>query len=147
MEEKKEPQELEAKQALVIDNDENTAQQTCELLKEAGYQVTYYSDGVKALKLIENKPRRWIPELILVDMILPKMSGFEVVKKFMERYEGKRVVVIMTSKYNYPEDIMEAKNFGAAGLLKKPVKLDDINQLMAEYAERKFNRQSAPAGF
>ncbi|OGZ19159.1 MAG: hypothetical protein A2Z68_01040 [Candidatus Nealsonbacteria bacterium RBG_13_38_11] len=96
--------------------DEFTLQKTLgEVLRKEGYLVVSALDGEIGLRMAKEKK----PDLILLDLILPKMNGFEVLKKIKEDEEIKDVPIIVLTNLESMEDIQKALELGAATYLVK----------------------------
>ncbi len=96
--------------------DESALQKTVgEILKQEGYEVIPALDGEVGLKLAQRKT----PDLILLDLVLPKIHGFEVLKKLKENSETKNIPVIILTNLEGIEDIDKAIELGAQSYLVK----------------------------
>ncbi len=96
--------------------DEYTLQKTFgEILKPEGYEVIPALDGEIGLRLAKNKK----PDLILLDLILPKVNGFEVLKKLKEDEATKDIPVIVLTNLEGIRDIDKAIELGATTYLVK----------------------------
>jgi len=86
-------------------------------LKLEGFNTVTAEDGIDALRVIKNE----LPDLILLDMLLPKMDGFEVLKSIKKSKDAKikTIPVIIVTNLSSDEDIYEAKKLGAAEYLIK----------------------------
>ncbi len=84
-------------------------------LQKAGYEVEVARDGQEGLE----KMKKNMPDLILLDIVMPKMDGFEVLEKMTEdeRVNGTPVVIISNS--GQPVELNRAKELGARGWLIK----------------------------
>ena len=96
--------------------DESALQKTLsDYLKKEGYEVISALDGESGLRLAQTQK----PDLILLDLILPKMDGFEVLRKLMENPETKEIPVIILTNLERMEDIGRALELGAKTYLVK----------------------------
>lgn len=96
--------------------DEYTLQKTFgEILKPEGYEMIPALDGEIGLRLAKNKK----PDLILLDLILPKVNGFEVLKKLKEDEATKDIPVIVLTNLEGIGDIDKAIELGATTYLVK----------------------------
>ena len=96
--------------------DESALQKTLgDYLKKEGYEVVSALDGESGLRLAQSQK----PDLILLDLILPKMDGFEVLKKLMKNPETKEIPVIILTNLERMEDIGRALELGAKTYLVK----------------------------
>jgi two-component system, OmpR family, alkaline phosphatase synthesis response regulator PhoP len=96
-------------------------QPNCELLEaylaEVNCEIEVAVDGQDTLKKVES----FRPDLILLDVMMPKLSGFEVCKKIKEDPETRRIMVLMVTALNELGDIERAVKAGTDDFLSKPV--------------------------
>jgi len=96
--------------------DEPVLQKTFgEILKQEGYEVISALDGEIGLRLAKEKK----PELILLDLILPKIHGFDVLKKLKEDKETQEIPVIVLTNLEGIGDVDKALELGATTYLVK----------------------------
>ncbi|MCD6450991.1 MAG: response regulator [Acidobacteria bacterium] len=102
---------------LVVDDDENLLRLISYNLEKAGYSVATCSDGEKALEEF----LRFEPDLVILDVLMPKLDGFKVCEKIRKYPAKKHIPIIIASaiyrRVNYQE---EAKKIGADYYLVKP---------------------------
>ena len=99
---------------ILIVEDEKPLSKALELkLEKEGFDVKVAGDGEQAIQL----RGEYNPDLILLDMVMPKIDGFEVLEKLQE--EGNTSPIIILSNLGQGEDINRAKNLGAADYLVK----------------------------
>ena len=79
------------------------------VLEKEGYQVLEAENGLTAWDLVKKKK----PDLVLLDLILPELSGYEVLKKIRTNEETKEIPVIIFSVLGAGEDIQKALDLGA----------------------------------
>ncbi len=103
------------KKILIIE-DESALQKTLgEVLSQQGYEVLSALNGELGLKLAQSKK----PDLILLDLVLPKIHGFDVLKKIKDNPETKEIPVIVLTNLETIEDIKKAIELGATTYLVK----------------------------
>jgi len=96
--------------------DESALQKTLgETLRENGYEVVSALDGESGVKLAKTKK----PNLILLDLILPKLPGFEVLKQLKKEEETKDIPVIVLTNLEEVKDVEKAMELGATSYLVK----------------------------
>jgi len=96
--------------------DESALQKTFgEILSKEGYEMISALDGETGLKLVKTKK----PDLILLDLVLPRLNGFEVLKKLKENRETKDIPVIVLTNLERIEDVDKAIELGATTYLVK----------------------------
>jgi CheY-like chemotaxis protein len=99
----------ETKDVLVVEDDAFLAQLLTNRLSRAGLTVTRAGDGEEALRILKNAK----PDLILLDIILPKKSGFEVMEEIQKDPLLKRVPIVIISNLGQEEDIRRGRQLGA----------------------------------
>lgn len=114
------------KQILVVDDEKNIRQLFQEELIDEGYRVAVASGGKEALEKIEKRT----PDLIIVDIRMPDMTGLELMEKVREKYKDLPMIVC-TALRALQDDyaIWEAQ---VSGFLAKPVDLDELKAKVVE---------------
>ena len=100
---------------LIIDEEFSHRTSICHFLEKLGIEVTEAENGYEGLKAIELER----PDLILVDLFMPKMSGVDFLLKFKEKYPD--LPVIIMSGAEAMDDIVEALRLGAWDFIVKPI--------------------------
>ena len=120
----------EKKRILVIEDEEHIADGLKLNLKLQGYDVKIASDGQKGIE----KWQAWHPNLIVLDIMLPVMDGYSVLKKI--RAEDEKLPVLILSAKGDAEDKIKGLRFGVDDYLSKPFDLDEfllrINRLLTK---------------
>jgi len=103
------------KSILLVEDDEFLAELYATKLNLEGFEVALASDGEKGLKLIKEKQ----PDLILLDIILPKMDGFEILKKIKTDKSLKDIPVILLTNLSQKDEVQKGLDLGATDYLIK----------------------------
>jgi CheY-like chemotaxis protein len=115
---------MESRKPRVLIADDNP--QGVELLEaylsERDYEVATAADGEATLQ----KVRAWKPDLILLDIMMPKISGFEVCKRLRADAALRDITVLMITALDQPSDIDRAVEAGANDFLTKPINKTDL---------------------
>ena len=113
------------KKILIIE-DESALQKTFgDVLGQEGYKIVPALDGESGARLAKTEK----PDLILLDLILPKMNGFEVLKKIKEDEETKDIPVIVLTNLEGMGDVEKALELGATTyLVKANYSLEEVIQ-------------------
>lgn len=119
---------------LVEDNPEDAAL-TIETLREGriSNRITLVEDGVRAMDFLHrNEPYLGAPrpDLILLDLQLPRKNGREVLMEVKEDRDLKRIPVVIMTTSSAEQDIFESYNLHANCYLTKPVELDDFIEVV-----------------
>jgi CheY-like chemotaxis protein len=97
------------------------------LLKLSGHQVEMAHDGLAALDLAQS----FRPEVILLDIGLPEMDGYEVVRRLRQRPDGKEPVIAAVTGYGRDEDRQRSMEAGFDHHLTKPLAPDVLTSFVA----------------
>lgn len=111
---------------LVVEDDPDLLALEESVLAEAGYRVAAAADGLEALERVE----REMPGLILLDMRMPRMDGWEFAQEFRARHGDACPIAVITAAENAR---LRAQEIHADGYLEKPFELDDVLALVARY--------------
>ena len=111
-----------AARVLVVDDDPAAVELLQEFLLAKGYEVLTAGDGAEALRTV--KAER--PHLLLLDIMMPKMDGLEVLRRLREI--DKEVSVIMITSVNEQEIARKAMELGAFDYIVKPLDLPYLEQ-------------------
>lgn len=115
-------------QILLVEDDPGDARLTTEALKKSSYrnQVTLAVDGEKALDLLFQRvadSSTPLPDLVLLDLNLPRVNGHDVLKEIKDHPRLKRIPVVILSSSSSEEDIQRAYNAHANCYVTKPIGL------------------------
>ena len=116
---------------LVVDDAKNILLVLRMSLEKAGYEVITAMDGITALE----KAQDLDPDLILLDILLPKMNGFLVFEALKDETTTAETPVIFISAKAEDEDLEKARELGAADFLIKPVKQEQLLETVEKYLE------------
>jgi CheY-like chemotaxis protein len=121
---------------LVVEDDPNIRECLIELLRVEGYPVEFAADGAEALEKLATITR---PTLVLLDLMMPRVDGWQVLKIMRENDHLAPVPVIITSA---TADLRGGLH-GANDIIKKPYDLDALLRLIAKYCG-KTDKPSTP---
>ena len=107
----------EAGSILVVDDNEMNRDMLSRRLERKGYRITVAEDGSRALELIGRQ--RF--DLILLDVMMPGLNGFEVLKFLRESHPATELPVIMATAKDQSQDVVEALKLGANDYVTKPL--------------------------
>jgi two-component system alkaline phosphatase synthesis response regulator PhoP len=107
---------------LIVDDNPQGVELLEAYLEPLGAEVKSAGDGEVALKLVKD----WRPDLVLLDIMMPKMSGFEVCKRLRANPATKDVAVLMVTALDQPSDIERAVEAGTDDFLTKPVNKTEL---------------------
>jgi len=109
---------------LVIEDNLSILRNTAEFLKLEGYAVTIATNGKNGLKKIYEL----IPDIIICDLLMPEMGGFELLGIIGKHPKYNRIPVILFSAKTEKSDVKKGLGAGAVGYITKPFDLDELLQ-------------------
>lgn len=108
---------------LYIEDDQGLASIYTMRLKSEGFEVLHCADGDSALQ----QGREFRPDLIILDLMMPSLSGFDTLDLLRNTFETSTAKIIIMSALSQPEDIEKTKSMGADDfLIKSQVTIDDV---------------------
>ena len=119
----------EGKTILVVEDSSTTRKIISVTLKMKGYRIVEAVDGLEALSRLSEE----IPDLVLLDIILPKMNGYEILAIIKNKREFKNLPVIMLTSRDGFMSRMKGKIAGTAAYLTKPFNPDDLLQTIVKH--------------
>jgi PAS domain S-box-containing protein len=118
-----------ALRVMVVDDNRDAGETLLELLLLWGHDATVFGDGPTALEMA----KRWLPQVVLMDIGLPGMSGHAVARRLRELLQQPLLLVAVTG-YGTPSDQLASRDAGFDMHLTKPVDLDKLQSLLARHA-------------
>ncbi|MCJ7774065.1 MAG: response regulator [Desulfobacterales bacterium] len=116
---------MEKQKIMVVDDSPTELKIMSEPFIPKGYKVITAMDGEEAIKMAEIEK----PDLIVLDVIMPKMNGFQVCRKIKTTPELKNIKIILLTSKNQESDEFWGLKQGADAYMKKPF---DANELLAK---------------
>ena len=109
---------------LVVDDDPAIRELVLETLIDEGYEVTVAEDGMEALRIVQEQDHDHRPDLVLTDIVMPKLSGPELFARL--RLIGYRGPVVLMSAHHHRIDQF------ATPVIRKPFRLELLLQVVGE---------------
>jgi signal transduction histidine kinase/DNA-binding response OmpR family regulator/ligand-binding sensor domain-containing protein len=135
---------------LVVDDEPINHQVLRNHLSAPGFYLTHAMSGTEALALLDNGQTF---DLVLLDVMMPRMSGYEVCRQIRERFLPSELPIIMVTAKNQVQDLVEGLNTGANDYIAKPFSKDEflarvnthlslyrIHQVMGKFVPQEFIR-------
>ena len=119
------------KTIFIVEDEESSANLAKIILEQEGYRVLIASTGQEAIDSL--KEFQELPNLILLDILLPKINGIEVCKWIREQPRFKSIPVIIFTALVQEEDRIEGLNAGANEYITKPFSIDKLLDIIKEY--------------
>ncbi|MEM1430921.1 MAG: response regulator [Pseudomonadota bacterium] len=122
------------KRILLVEDEPNILEAIRFILSRDGWQVSTHSDGRTAVEAV----RRADPSVLVLDVMLPGRSGFEILRELRDHSDTSRLPVLMLTAKGQERDREQAERYGVTRFMTKPFAnsdvLDAVNAMMADVA-------------
>jgi CheY-like chemotaxis protein len=122
--------ETSGQRILLVEDNQDSATMLAGLLESLGHRVQTTHDGYTALSAVDT----FRPQVVLLDIGLPEMNGYEVARRIRKRRGGHAPLLVALTGYAHPQAIDQARRAGFDHHLVKPLDLDKLCGLLAEHA-------------
>ena len=116
---------------LVVDDDEHIQKSLSQYLEMEDFDVDVASGGREALE----QAALQTPDLVLLDIMMPEMDGFEVVESLRAQEKTSRVPIILLTARGQDTDVLKGYQLGVSSYLTKPFNLDELVETIREVLE------------
>jgi len=114
---------------LVVEDDEDNRELLCKLLVAQGYEVFEAGDGGEAIEIAEAKS----PDLVLMDMGLPSVSGFDATRAIKAKQNLADVPIVALTAFAMEQDRKKVMEAGCDGFITKPYDIFDLLDCIKEF--------------
>ena len=115
------------RRVLVVDDNVDAAELLGEVLELDGHEVSIVHDGVAALERVGT----FAPDVVLLDIGLPGLDGYEVARRLRQRPEGADLRLVALTGYGQASDRQRSREAGFDAHLVKPVEIDALRDLLS----------------
>ncbi len=123
---------------LIVDDNPKNLQVLAALFSEEKYRVVVAQNGLQAIKSVE----AIIPDLILLDVVMPEMDGFETCRQLKASPSMKDIPIIFLTAKTETEDIVKGFELGAIDYIAKPFNQFELFARVQTHLEIKFSRET-----
>ena len=120
--------EKRARKILLVDDEAGFAELLRDLLEMDNYEVQLAHDGEEGLE----KLQAFMPDAIISDVVMPRLSGFEMFKKIKATPETARIPFLFITGFQDDRVLAEARKIGIFGILKKPIDIEQIESRLKD---------------
>ncbi len=114
---------------LIVEDDPKSLELTQAVIEASGYSTIAAIDGEQGVKLARDKK----PDLILMDIMMPKMDGYAACHAIKIDKLTREIPVIMLTAAGYELNKKLAQNMGASGYVTKPFNIEELQGIINEY--------------
>lgn len=118
-----EPQPQRNFQVLIVDDEPVNQQVLINQLSLANYDVKIASNGLQALEILEKEGK---PDIVLLDVMMPHLTGFETANAIRQKYNASELPIILVTAKNQLQDLMTGFQEGANDYLSKPINKSEL---------------------
>ena len=111
-----------SKKVLIVDDEANIVAALEFLLRRGGYEVMAAQNGEEALRRVES----FAPDLVLLDVMMPRISGYEVCRRMRERADWKHIKIVMLSAKGREAEVSKGVSLGADLYVTKPFSTSEL---------------------
>lgn len=110
-----------------------------EIVTKRLLEKSFENNKLFEIKLVENRKdalteyRRWQPDILLMDILMPRMNGFQTLQCIRKKLKDQATCVIMVSSVNARRDIMVCAALGIQGYILKPFKIRELSDIVLSY--------------
>ena len=123
---------------LIVDDNPQNLKLAKVILAAEGYEVKTAIDAEDALRILDS----FTPRLILMDLQLPRMDGLELTRRLKADPARREIIIIALTAYAMKGDDEKAFAAGCDGYISKPIDIDALPRVVAEYLARRVSRGS-----
>lgn len=127
----------ESYRVLVVDDQVDNRKLIKELLAPVGFEVQEAGNGHEAIE----KAKEWLPHIILMDMRMPVMNGYEAIRNIKDTNQQVKIPVIAVTASAFDEDRQKAIDWGASGYLRKPFKDYELFECLQSFLGVEYEYQ------
>jgi two-component system cell cycle response regulator DivK len=123
-----------SKRILIVDDNQDSRELVVKVLKNKGYEMIEATDGEEAIEKAVGER----PDLILLDISIPKLDGYEVTRRLKSRDEFKETPIVALTAHAMKGDRAKALEAGCEGYISKPINIRELPDQVKSYLRGKW---------
>ncbi|MEW6067985.1 MAG: response regulator [Nitrospirota bacterium] len=123
-----------SKKVLVVDDNQDSRELVVKILKNKGYLMVEAVDGEDALEKVAKEK----PDIILMDLSIPKIDGYEATKRLKEQDEFRHIPVVALTAHAMKGDREKVIEMGFEGYISKPIDIHELPNQIKAYLKGKW---------
>jgi DNA-binding response OmpR family regulator len=125
--------QLRRKKILTVDDDEAIRHSLAAMLEEEGFEAIWAKNGLVALDYLRAVPDPELPDLVLLDFMMPVMNGQDFCSEKRKDPRLSGIPVVMMTAGGSLVDVMDSCELGARGFMSKPMDLDTVIKMVQHF--------------
>ncbi|HYA11864.1 MAG TPA: response regulator [Thermodesulfovibrionales bacterium] len=122
------------KKILIVDDNQDSRELVVKVLKNKGYEIVEATDGEEAIEKAVGER----PDLILLDISIPKLDGYEVTRRLKSREEFKGTPIVALTAHAMKGDRAKVLEAGCEGYISKPINIRELPDQVKSYIRGKW---------
>ncbi len=122
---------------ILIEDDPLARSEIESILEDEDIHVASFESGNHAIRHMQSRPWSWTPKLIITDLVMDGLGGYQVMRRIAELYPNKNIPIIVVSRLYSADYVYEAEVAGASLFLQKPLVpqklVQAVKKLMKSY--------------
>ena len=133
---------------LIVDDNAQDAELVVEALRRRlpGMTTLVVRDGAEAIAILEDRPASAAPRVILLDLKMPKVDGFEVLRRVKGDAKTRSIPVVVLTSSALKSDVQLAYSLGANSYVVKPMEFEEFTETVGRVAEYWLRIDRGPQG-
>lgn len=103
------------------------------------FEKQFCSNGAEALRLYDT----WHPEIMVLDIYMPIMTGYDVLKKIREDYQDRNTTIVMSTSLSGQNDVLSCVKLGIDGYIIKPLDAANVGKRIFQYHQKRTQQEPA----
>jgi PAS domain S-box-containing protein len=120
--------------AVVVDDIKENREVLTQILERIGAEVFCGNDGYEGIEQVQ----RYIPQIVFMDLRMPKMGGVEAIRKIREKFNSQQIKIIVVTASVFEHQAQEAFDAGGDGFISKPFQITQIYDALSEFLQLEF---------
>jgi twitching motility two-component system response regulator PilH len=121
---------------VAVDDDEIFRKELKEILERNGIACVFQESATHAVRYFQNQPWNWKPGLIITDIVMDGMGGYQLIRRINELYQGRNIPIVVISRLNAGVDVGEAEVAGASAYLTKPLNEEQLIKIIRRVTDK-----------
>ncbi len=121
---------------LLVDDDPLFTAEMVQILEDEELPVCTFESAAHAIRHMQSRPWSWNPRLIITDIVMDGIGGYQLMRRITELYPTKNIPIIVVSRLYSADYVYEAEVAGASCFLQKPVTSQKLLAAIQKYIKK-----------